>query len=367
MRGHLIIADISGYTQFLTEAELDHAHGIVTELLNAIIGEIHAPFRVSSVEGDAVFLYGETPEDMFGQTVLESVESLYAAFAGALETMVLNTTCRCNACANINTLGLKIVMHCGEFVKTTVGDREMLTGPDVIAVHRLLKNHVAETTGINDYLMVTQACVDELDLERIVASWREHTETYEHIGDVRGYVTSLADAWAALRDRTQNQVGEGEAWVSSSVEIAAPPAIVWDHLIDPWKRADWMAVEGNTVEGDEGGRIGAGTEYHCAHGGGQISVFTVLDTRPNVYITMMTPFLPGSAFRYTHHVVPKGTGTTLVTYGAAPVSVDRGEASPELAGPEAAAVAQRAIELPQGRFVEMVEAAAHQLTTTATG
>lgn len=358
MRGHLIIADISGYTQFLTEAELDHAHGIVTELLNAIIGEIQAPFRVSSVEGDAVFLYGEMPEDIFGQTVLESVESLYAAFAGALETMVLNTTCRCNACANINALGLKIVMHCGEFVKTTVGDREMLTGPDVIAVHRLLKNHVTETTGIADYLMVTQACVDELDLGRIVAAWQEHTETYEHIGEVRCYVSSLSERWTIARHRSSNRVQEEEAWVSARVDVSAPPAIVWDHLIDPWKRADWMAVEGNTIEGDENGRIGAGTEYHCAHGGGQISVFTVLDTRPNEYITMMAPFLPGSAFRYTHHVVPNGDGTSLVTYGAAPVSVESGETSPELAGPEAAAVAQRAIELPQGRFVEMVEDAA---------
>lgn len=358
MRGHLIIADISGYTQFLTEAELDHAHGIVTELLNAIIGEIHAPFRVSSVEGDAVFLYGETPEDMYGQTVLESVESLYAAFRGALETMVLNTTCRCNACANINALGLKIVMHCGEFVRTTVGDREMLTGPDVIAVHRLLKNHVTESTGIADYLMVTQACVDELELERIVATWREHTESYEHIGEVRGYVTSLADVWATLRTRTQNLVAEDGAWVSSSVEIAAPPAIVWDHLIDPLKRADWMAVEGNTVEGDVDGRIGPGTEYHCAHGGGQISVFTVLDSRPNDYITLMSPFLPGSVFRYTHYVLPAGTGAKLVTHGASPTSVDGGAPMPDLAGPENVAIAQRALDLPQGRFVEMVESAA---------
>jgi len=358
MRGHLIIADISGYTQFLTEAELDHAHGIVTELLNAIIGEIHAPFQVSSVEGDAVFLYGEMPEDVFGQTVLESVESLYAAFTVALETMVLNTTCRCNACANINALGLKIVMHCGEFVKTTVGDREMLTGPDVIAVHRLLKNHVTETTGIADYLMVTQACVDELGLGRIVATWREHTETYEHIGEVRGYVSSLSDGWTIARHRSSNRVREEDAWVSSRIETSAPPPIVWDHLIDPWKRADWMAVEGNTVQGDEGGRIGPGTEYHCAHGGGQISVFTVLDSQPNEYITLMTPFVPGSAFRYTHDVIPNGTGTSLVTYGAAPVSVNSGEASPELAGPEAVAIAQRAIELPQGRFVDMVEAAA---------
>ena len=34
VQGHLVIADISGYTQFLTTSELDHANGIIGELLN---------------------------------------------------------------------------------------------------------------------------------------------------------------------------------------------------------------------------------------------------------------------------------------------------------------------------------------------
>ena len=117
MHGHLVIADISGYTRFLTDNELEHANGIIGELLNTVIGgDPRRRSRCPSIEGDAVFMYGTRPEGMSGQTVLQSVENLYCAFAGSLETMVLNTTCRCNACANINGLGLKIVMHCGEFI-----------------------------------------------------------------------------------------------------------------------------------------------------------------------------------------------------------------------------------------------------------
>jgi uncharacterized protein YndB with AHSA1/START domain len=364
MRGLLIIADISGYTRFLTEAELDHAHGIVTELLNAIISAIQAPFKLSSVEGDAVFMYGALPEDVFGQVVLESVESLYTAFAGALETMVLNTTCRCNACANINTLGLKIVMHCGEFVETIVGDRETLTGPEVIVVHRLLKNQVTDTTGIADYLMVTQACVDELGLTRIVASWIEHTEAYEHIGEVRGYVSSLAEVWTFVRQQSSNKVSEGEAWVTARGFSSAPPPIVWDYLIDPWKRTKWMQVEGNVVEGEVGGRIGAGSEYHCAHGGGDISVFSVLDSRPNEYITLTTPFTPGSALRYTHHLIPSGTGTRLVTYAVAPTSADSGETVPELSGPDTAEEVLAIMQGPLDRLVEMADDAVSRQPAT---
>ena len=113
-------------------------------------------------------MYGEMADDMAGQTILESVELLYCAFSSALENMVLNTTCQCNACVNISSLGLKIVMHCGEYASTTVGNMTTLSGPDVIAVHRLLNNRVVDDTGIADYLLVTQACVDDLGVESIV-------------------------------------------------------------------------------------------------------------------------------------------------------------------------------------------------------
>lgn len=321
MRGHLVIADISGYTQFLTEGELDHAQGIVTELLNSIISATQAPLTVSNIEGDAVFMYGETPDDVYGQTVLELVESLYVSFAGALETMVLNTTCDCNACANINGLGLKIVMHCGEFVKTQVGGTETLTGPDVIGVHRLLKNQVKETTGIADYFLLTEACVEELSLQRVVASWIPHVEDYEHVGEIKGFVSSLADVWEFLKQQRSMKVVESEAWATFSGHTVAPPPIVWDHLIDPRKRNHWLDADSSDLVGDINGRVGPGSEFHCAHGD-QVAVFTVLDSRPNEYMTLMTPFSEGSSVRYTHYLLPSGTGTKVVTYVARPEAAD---------------------------------------------
>ncbi len=37
--GYLVLADISGYTSFLAKTELEHAHEILTELLNLIVTE----------------------------------------------------------------------------------------------------------------------------------------------------------------------------------------------------------------------------------------------------------------------------------------------------------------------------------------
>jgi hypothetical protein len=317
MQGHLVIADISGYTRFLTQNELEHANGIIGELLNSVIGAIQAPLTVSSIEGDAVFLYGAMPEGMSGQTVLESVELLYCSFAGALETMVLNTTCSCNACANISALGLKIVMHCGEFVTTNIGGRETLSGPDVILTHRLLKNQIRDAVGIDDYMFVTQQCVDDLGVQGIVAGWTKHTEAYEHVGEVNGYVASLPDVWEFVRRQNENKVTQGQAWMSITTHSEAPPAIVWDHLVNPAKRTAWLGANDNSVFGRAQGRIGPGTEYHCAHGeDNDLLIFTVLDMRPVDYMTVLIPVGEGMAVRYTDYVIPSGTGTRVVSYSA---------------------------------------------------
>jgi hypothetical protein len=330
MHGHLVIADISGYTQFLSTSELEHANGIITELLNSVIGAIQAPLAVSSIEGDAVFMYGQMPDGMRGQTVLESVELLYCSFAAALETMTLNTTCRCNACANINTLGMKIVMHCGEFVKSEIGGRETLSGPDVIMTHRLLKNEVREKTGISDYMLVTDACATELDVEDIVAGWTHHTEEYEHVGEIEAFVASLPDVWAFVRQQNEDKVLQREAWVTVTAHSKAPPAVVWDYLVDPFKRTRWIQATDHKVSNELDGRIGVGSNYHCVHGDdNDVTVFTVLDMRPVDYITFVAGIAEGVAMRYTDYVVPSGSGTRVVTYAAPLFASESGEVLPD--------------------------------------
>ncbi len=362
MHGHLVIADISGYTQFLTENELEHANGIIGDLLNAVINSIEAPLSVSSIEGDAVFMYGAMPEEMSGQSVLESVELLYYSFASALESMVLNTTCTCNACVNIKNLGLKIVMHCGEYVTTNIGGRETLSGPDVILAHRLLKNQVQEKTGIDDYMLVTQACVDDLKVGDIVAGWIPHSEEYEHVGEVSGYVSSLPDMLEFMRQQNENKVIKDNAWLAVAVASKAPPAVVWDHLVDPVKRTRWMNAHDNQVTGFLDGRIGPGSEYHCAHGDEELTVFTVLDMRPLNYLTILLPLDGGIAVRYTDYVVASGTGSRIVTYLELPFVVETGEPVESELVEEMRGFLLSGYSQQMDRLTQMADEAAEELT-----
>ena len=363
MRGHLVLADISGYTRFLNESELEHANAIINELLEAVIGAIQVPLKVASIEGDAVFMYGLMPEGTSGQTVLESVELLYCEFAAALETMVINTTCTCNACANITTLGMKIVMHCGEFMKGELAGRETLTGPDVITAHRLLKNTVTEKTDIADYMLVTQACVDDLDVESIVASWIPHTEHYDELGTIDAYVSSLPDVWAYVRQQREDKVLERDAIVSLSKYSKAPPGIVWDYMIDPFKRVKWLFANDMEVEGSEDGRIGAGASYHCAHGeDNEVTVFTVTDIKTFDYVTYMFP-LPndGLAVRYTDYLIPSGTGTRIVCHVATPFVAETGDPLPDDVGKEVADHLSEGYSSQLDALVAMSDEAAEEL------
>ena len=55
----LIIADISGYTRYMTAnaKTLAHSQTIITELVKAIVQQIELPLEVAKLEGDAVFLF----------------------------------------------------------------------------------------------------------------------------------------------------------------------------------------------------------------------------------------------------------------------------------------------------------------------
>ena len=75
--GYLVLADISGYTSYLSKVELDHAHEILTDLLEIIVGKFKTVLTISKLEGDAVFAY--TPEAKLsrGETLLELIETTY--------------------------------------------------------------------------------------------------------------------------------------------------------------------------------------------------------------------------------------------------------------------------------------------------
>lgn len=57
-QGILLIADITGYIMYLQGSELEHAHGVLTDLLAVLVEGTRPPLAVSNLRADAVFSYG---------------------------------------------------------------------------------------------------------------------------------------------------------------------------------------------------------------------------------------------------------------------------------------------------------------------
>jgi hypothetical protein len=194
-RGALLLADISGYTGFLHDVAEAHraliveadepppAYALLSGLLDAMVGVVAPPFRLVKFEGDAVFCVADSPAaEVRGARVIECLEACHAAFLGVLGQAGSLWTCTCAACSRIGELGLKFVLHHGEYVAQSILGREELAGPAVILAHRLLKNHARDVVGPRPYVLLTEAAVRELDVpsDGMIAA----TESYEDLPPV---------------------------------------------------------------------------------------------------------------------------------------------------------------------------------------
>ena len=178
----LVLADISGYTAFITnrETSLLHAEQIITALLEAMIDRTEHPLVLNKLEGDAAFFWAESGDDHAAamRDALVQVEALFAAFDGKLAQLRgERANCTCEACANLGGLRIKAFVHCGEVAVKQVRQFEELAGEDVILVHRLMKNHLAE----REYVLLSERAAQAWPLPEVAAA-RAHAEEFEGLG-----------------------------------------------------------------------------------------------------------------------------------------------------------------------------------------
>ena len=199
--GFLILADVSGFTRFVTTTELEHGSDIIAALLDEVVEHLSPPLEIQEIEGDAVFALGGEKSPLRKARLLEVLEGAFAAFKARQRAMQEVETCPCGACQQSGSLDLKMVVHHGPFLRHTVGGRNRVTGTAVILVHRLLKNGLGRKGG---YALLTEPVLRSLGLD--AAELPAHTEHYEHLGDVRCFVRDLTPHTLSPLGRGQ---GEG--------------------------------------------------------------------------------------------------------------------------------------------------------------
>lgn len=309
--GYLVLADISGYTGYLAGVELDHAHEILTDLLETLVGRLKSTLTIAKLEGDAVFAYTSEARTPRGETLLELIESTYAAFRERREAAQRRTTCECDACRNIGTLDLKFLLHHGDYMVQNVSGIRELVGSDVNLVHRLIKNHVAEATGWRAYVLFTGPCLTHMAV--MPEGVHRQIEAYAHLGEVATLSLNLHSRYETLVAARRVFITPGEADLVIIQDLPAPPMAVWDWYNDPRKRIVWDDLDEVRAILRPGGRAGVGARNHCIHGK-TVAVEDFLDWRPFDYFTVRI-CRQGICVRRTCHFVPTsdGAGTRLYT------------------------------------------------------
>lgn len=323
---YLLIADITGYTRFLTGSELDHARGILEQLFSALLDKLRSPFLLSNVQGDAILAHARARHVVDGGHVLDIVEGLYCGFAESLEHMLVNTTCTCAACRNNSNLDLKLLVHYGEYIKQNIAGRQELNGSEVILIHRLLKNSITSATGIRAYAAFTETAVSASGLKEFFAGTARHTETIDQFGDVALRVADMRPVWEARKAQQRLAVESSDPHAFDDVEIDLPVSAdrCWHYLTDPDLRGAWVEnVTKLTRMSTEQGRVNVGTIDHCAHGDGSVLVFSIVNWRPHERVSYHMRIPMGGLLPMTISLSPLHDDCRVVVHTGLPFASNR--------------------------------------------
>jgi hypothetical protein len=209
-RGLLFIPDISGFTRFVNQTEIEHSRLIIQELLEILINANQMGLEVSEIEGDAILFYrfGDSPnlEDVYKQ-----VEKMFCEFHKHLMAYEHRRYCYCTACNAAVDLTLKVITHYGEFTRYTVRQFSKLIGRDVIVAHQLLKNDIDQ----HEYWLVTPSLAGQADPPTSLADWMQWKSStkrtdggeipfhYTQLGQLRNTVTPDPAPQLELSSRTK--------------------------------------------------------------------------------------------------------------------------------------------------------------------
>jgi hypothetical protein len=269
----LFIPDISGFTKFVSDTEVEHGRHVIAELLDAIIEADALDMTVSELEGDAVFFYRTGPLPDFDALVRQSKRT-FQAFHAHLKSFESRRICTCGACSTAHALTLKFIAHAGPIELITVRGFEKPYGSDVIVAHRLLKNEVDE----DEYLLVTKRVLGAGSEPPDPPEWssvHEGSADIPDVGRIDYHYVRMGPLKAALPDPPPPPVLAPVAHpISSETYVARPVAEVYEIVSNLDLRRTWSRdVEDIRYEPNRVNRVG--TKHSCVIGGALLEFDTI--------------------------------------------------------------------------------------------
>lgn len=187
----ICIPDITGFTRFMAENDLEFSRKIIPPLLRSLVNANRLELTVGEVEGDSVvfYRYGALPPL---RDVVEQCKVFYLEFNRRLKELMEEYADDFLKHASSERLSLKVVVHAAEMLSTEIGGMVKLIGEDVVAVHKLLKNSIPDS----EYILMTEKFFAHYppEIAEDIFTWsdlKDGEDTYEYIGRIAYRYISL--------------------------------------------------------------------------------------------------------------------------------------------------------------------------------
>ena len=306
----LFIPDISGYTKFINQTDVEHSRHIISELLEVVLAENTLSLELAEIEGDALFMYKLQSESSI-EEVWTQAKQMFLAFHEHLLLYKHRRVCDCGACLTASMLSLKFVVHFAPIDFIEVAGRKKPYGPEIVKVHRLLKNDVIN----GEYLLLSHETTTALG----VPTNSTKASQYETEYDFGTYMYSAIDM-SQLRSEMppipKFEVTKSKIeLLNFKIDIAVTIDDLYEITSNFAYRHLWnKGVDSISYEKD---RVNRGGSTHLCVINGDIIEFETLDTshesKPIVYAerTKSAPFISQLDNFYVFTETETGTNIEL--------------------------------------------------------
>lgn len=251
----IFIPDISGFTEFVNNTEIEHSQHIISELLEIIINSDRLNFTISEIEGDAILFYKKNEIPSFSEILSQSKE-MFINFHKHLNDIEINSVCQCGACRTASKLSLKFITHLGDIKAVKIKEFNKLIGSDLILAHRLLKNKITS----NEYLLLSEKYLSKQSISSPISEgWIKIENNNEEI-DSFGHVYSKYIDFKPLLELVptfikNDKPTEFKRTPDILLKIDAPIQLVHNELTNAEKKYDYVSGIKQIVTNDKINRI----------------------------------------------------------------------------------------------------------------
>jgi hypothetical protein len=302
--------DISGFTSFVQNTEIEHSQHIISELLELLIDQNELDLELAEIEGDALF-YFKHRDIPNPEALLAQAKRMYQAFHKHLSYYESHRICQCGACRTAEDLELKFIVHGGIFDFIKIKESIKPHGPDVIKAHRLMKNNVE----VDEYVLISE------DLEKIWTDtdqslpddqkWEKQSVEMD-MGNVGYQFTQIGQWRANLHEVPPTIKSDGELKIFGlDLDINAEASHLFEILSNLKYRAQWNNGV-DDIQYEEGKVNRAGEKHVCVIGNDLIEFETIkANNQSNTLVyAERTEKVPGFKYMDSYFILTPGDQST---------------------------------------------------------